>query len=216
MAVKKIDAMQTAQIEALQTDVYELRTKLNKTVTDAKAISVILNQLIDDLNDKNEVMMAGYTSPGSPKSYGVQEALDIFQNGLDEHLNTQTGRYGYLWPGFATHAENPTFHNLSLVVIHPYYGYGLTAFVFGYNPTGFFAPGAGGGSGQAGNSGTTSGSIPGALGGTDQSGNTAHSADSENANVTGQYDNRERLMEVPDATRALRLVRNILNKIRKK
>ena len=33
MAVKKIDAMQTAQIIALQTDVGEFRTKLNKAVT---------------------------------------------------------------------------------------------------------------------------------------------------------------------------------------
>ena len=34
MAVKKIDALQTAQIVALQTDVGELRTKLNLLVGD--------------------------------------------------------------------------------------------------------------------------------------------------------------------------------------
>ena len=54
MAVKKIDAMQTSQIIALQTDVGELRTKLNKAVTDALAISTILNILITDLNDLND------------------------------------------------------------------------------------------------------------------------------------------------------------------
>ena len=90
MAVKKIDAMQTAQIIALQTDVGELRTKLNKAVTDALAISALLNILINDLNDMNDVVMKGYTSPASPESYGILEALDIFQLGFDEHKGVRT------------------------------------------------------------------------------------------------------------------------------
>jgi len=90
MAVKKIDAMQTSQIIALQTDVGELRTKLNKAVTDALAISTILNILITDLNDLNDVVMKGYTPPASPESYGILEAIDIFQLGFDEHKGVRT------------------------------------------------------------------------------------------------------------------------------
>jgi alanine dehydrogenase len=56
------------------------------------------------------------------------------------------------------------------------------------------------------------------LGGTDQGTNSAHSADAANANVTGQYDNRERLLSVEPAAanRAKKLVRNILKKLRSK
>ena len=53
MGTQSIDTFQSAQIAALETDVAELRTKLNLAVTDAIAISTKLNILIDDLNDMN-------------------------------------------------------------------------------------------------------------------------------------------------------------------
>jgi len=117
MAVKKIDAMQTSQIIALQTDVGELRTKLNKAVTDALAISTILNILITDLNDLNDVVMKGYTPPASPESYGILEAIDIFQLGFDEHKGVRT----YIAAGNTTvlGTFNPAFINL--VPQSPYY-----------------------------------------------------------------------------------------------
>jgi hypothetical protein len=119
MAVKKIDAMQTAQIIALQTDVGELRTKLNKAVTDALAISTILNILINDLNDMNDVVMKGYTSPASPESYGILEAIDIFQLGFDEHKGVRT----YIAAGNTTvlGTFNPAFQPFPVPPQSPYY-----------------------------------------------------------------------------------------------
>ena len=119
MAVKKIDAMQTAQIIALQTDVGELRTKLNKAVTDALAISTLLNILITDLNDLNDVVMKGYTSPASPESYGILEAIDIFQLGFDEHKGVRT----YIAAGNTTvlGTFNPAFQPYPVPPHSPYY-----------------------------------------------------------------------------------------------
>jgi len=116
MAVKKIDAMQTAQIIALQTDVGELRTKLNKAVTDALAISILLNILINDLNDMNDVVMKGYTSPATPYSHGILKALDIYQNGFDEHKNTggyiEAGHHSLIPPATSnTSPMSPYFQN---------------------------------------------------------------------------------------------------------
>ena len=87
MATKKVDALQSAQIIALQTDVGELRTKLNLIVPDAVGISAKLNILINDLNDMNDVVMKGYTPPATTNSHGILKAIDIFQNGFDEHKN---------------------------------------------------------------------------------------------------------------------------------
>ena len=67
MGTKKIDILQSAQIAALEADILELRTKINLVVTDLQAISAKLNILITDLNDINVVVMAGYTTPGSPQ-----------------------------------------------------------------------------------------------------------------------------------------------------
>ena len=80
MGTKKIDALQSAQIVALETDVAELRTKLNLLVTDVQSISVKLNILIGDLNDMNEVIMLGYTTPASPHSWGILESLDLYKD----------------------------------------------------------------------------------------------------------------------------------------
>ena len=91
MGTKKIDIIQSAQITALEADVLELRTKLNLVVQDAQAISTKLNQLINDLNDMNEVVMDGYTTPSSPESYGILEALDVYKDQMTDHLETFTG-----------------------------------------------------------------------------------------------------------------------------
>ncbi len=127
MGTKKVDAMQTAQIIALQTDVGELRIKLNKVVADALDISAKLNILINDLNDMNHVMMASWSSgiyspvlsnawiPASTHPWGVLKSLDIWKNLLEDHLVTQTGSMGWstywnnyqyaIHPGWAVHCR---------------------------------------------------------------------------------------------------------------
>ena len=85
MGTKNIDTIQSDQIAALEADVLELRTKINLVVTDATGISAKLNTLIDDLNDMNDVVMAGYTTPGSPESYGILEGLDVFKDEFQDH-----------------------------------------------------------------------------------------------------------------------------------
>lgn len=90
MGTKKIDTLQTAQITALETDVGQLRTKLNLVVDDTLAISSKLNTLIGDLNDMNKVVMEGYTTPGSPESYGIQEAMDVYKDKWKDHVETHS------------------------------------------------------------------------------------------------------------------------------
>jgi len=221
MAVKKIDAMQTAQIIALQTDVGELRTKLNKAVTDALAISTILNILITDLNDLNDVVMKGYTPPASPESYGILEAIDIFQLGFDEHKGVQTYRNPYIHALWATHGDitTPQANGVGAMQVTSYIGHGLTGLCFGYNTNISFSPPAGGINNAPGNTGNNApgSNLPPVLGGTDQGTNSSHSADAANAITKNEYDNRERLLEAPKAiNRARKLVRNTLNKLRSK
>ena len=88
MGVKKVDALQTAQILALEADVGDLRTKLNLLVTDVLALSSKLNTLIGDLNDFNNLIIEGYTTPGSPESYGILEALDVYKDAFKDHIET--------------------------------------------------------------------------------------------------------------------------------
>ena len=90
MGTKRIDTLQTAQITALETDVGQLRTKLNLVVDDTLSISSKLNTLIGDLNDMNEVVMEGYTTPGSPESYGIQEAMDVYKDEWKDHIETHS------------------------------------------------------------------------------------------------------------------------------
>ena len=258
MAVKKIDALQTAQIVALQTDVGELRTKLNLLVGDIidvdgvdgatrDGVSKTLNRLIDDLNDMNDVVMKGYTSPASPESHGILEAIDIFQLAFDEHKNVSSyiyaghdsltagnsaplspyiqrdaeGNESAITPnlGYMTHTSDITMSANSSR------GHGMTAMgeVTAPAPAFRLAPPAGGTPGITGGNtgnneaGTNATNLPPVLGGTDQGTNSDHSADAANANVTGQYDNRERLLESPiEINRARKLVRNVLNKLRSK
>jgi len=150
MGVKKIDAMQTAQIVALQTDVGELRTKLNKAVTDALDISAKLNILINDLNDMNHVMMASWSNgtyspvlsnawiPASTHPWGVLKSLDIWKNLLEDHLVTQTARMIWSSTGYWNGSSWVPGYT---VVIHPHWavhareygGVAGPAAVSGYN-----------------------------------------------------------------------------------
>jgi len=109
MGVKKIDALQTAQILALETDVGDLRTKLNLLVADVTDIDGVdgatrdglskkLNTLIGDLNDFNNLIMEGYTAPGSPESYGILEALDVYKDAFKDHIETHSGDTIDGWP----------------------------------------------------------------------------------------------------------------------
>lgn len=109
MGVKKVDALQTAQILALEADVGDLRTKLNQLVADVTDIDGVdgatrdglskkLNTLIGDLNDFNNLIMEGYTTPGSPESYGILEALDVYKDAFKDHVETYSGDTIDGWP----------------------------------------------------------------------------------------------------------------------
>ena len=97
MGTKKVDALQTSQIIALQTDVGQLREKLNLAITDELALSSKLNTLIDDLNDMNNLIMEGYTVPGSPESYGLLEAMDVYKDKWKDHVETDGSDWQW-WP----------------------------------------------------------------------------------------------------------------------
>ena len=191
MGTKKIDVIQSANITALEADVLELRTKINLVVTDLQAISAKLNILIGDLNNINAVVMAGYTTPGSPQGHGILEEMKDYTNDMDAHANIElnTSGYGGAYTGWeATHfykvrTTPPAFHGAP-----------------GPPP---YAPGAGGDS-----------STPG---GTGQGGNTSHDPDATDAREMQAYGNLARIMTVKasSARRAKKLARKTLNRLRK-
>ena len=212
MGTKNIDTIQSDQIAALEADVLELRTKINLVVTDATGISAKLNTLIDDLNDMNDVVMAGYTTPGSPESYGILEALDVFKDEFQDHymrnLNWVSNSQNYITQ---TVEHFPVTYSTST----PSGGVPI--------PGGRFSPPAqGGAGGSAGSGGGTQGgnnwtaNSP-VLSGTGQGGNTAHSADAEDSSVTAAYSNIQKVMKIKksSAIRAKRLARQTLNRLRK-
>lgn len=191
MGTKKIDLIQSAQLAALETDILELRTKINLVVTDLQAISAKLNILITDLNDINTVVMAGYTTPGSPQGHGILQEMKDYTSDMDTHANMELNISGYggAYCGWkATH-----FYKQRVQPCQTFFG----APGPGYNP------GAGG-----------SQSTPG---GTGQHGNTAHDPDAEDASVNASYLNKERILSVEgsSAKRAKRLARQTLNRLRK-
>ena len=195
MGTKKIDALQSAQITALETDVAELRTKLNLLVTDVQAISAKLNILIGDLNDMNEVIMLGYTTPGSPVSWGILEGMDMYKDNFQDH-------YERYWVGFAGQAQNPneTREHPRYTIPPPSGGGQYSPPSGGWPPT----PGTG--------------HAPPALDGTGQAGNTAHDPDAEDADPMHTYTPElERIMTIKGASarRARRLARQTLNRLRK-
>ena len=201
MGTKKIDALQSAQIVALETDVAELRTKLNLLVTDVQAISVKLNILIGDLNDMNEVIGLGYSWPNtnsysSPMSHGILESMDIYKDMFQDH-------YERYWLGFAGQAQNP-----GETREHPQYTKPVTP-----SGGGSYSPPSGGWPPLPG-----TGHAPPALDGTGQAGNTAHDPDAEDADPMHTYTPElERIMTIKGASarRARRLARQTLNRLRK-
>ena len=197
MGTKKIDALQSAQITALETDVAELRTKLNLLVTDVQAISAKLNILIGDLNDMNEVIMLGYTTPASPHSWGILESLDRYKDLYQDH----TERY---WKGYTGQTQQPTEtrEHPTYTIPPPSEGSG----------GGQMSPPEGGWPPLPG----TGHSAP-ALDGTGQGGNTAHDPDAEDAGEMHTYGNVHRLLTVKgsSANRARKLARKTLNRLRK-
>ena len=99
MGVSEIDILQTEQIEDLQDDVQELRDKLNLLVTDithvTNGLTAKLNQAIEDADDLNEVLNAGYSvasGGGSNTSIGILERLDELFEDLDDHRYTYTNQ----------------------------------------------------------------------------------------------------------------------------
>ena len=199
MGTKKIDIVQSAQIAALEADILELRTKINLVVTDLHAISAKLNILITDLNDINAVVMAGYTTPGSPQGHGILQEMADYTNAMDDHANLPINTSGSGGPyigNYATHFyKQNTIGPAPPSYAHPAPG------VPGPPPP--YQPGAGG-----------DGSTPG---GTGQHGNAAHDSDAEDANVNASYLNKERILSVKGASanRAKRLARQTLNRLRK-
>ncbi len=192
MATKKIDIIQTNQINVLEADVLELRTKLNLLVTDVQAISSKLNTLIGDLNDINNVIMAGYTVPSSPAGYGILQRIKLYKDEMDAHANlpiNTTGNGGAYCGWKATHFYKvrgtpcPTFSGAP-----------------GPPP---YAPGAGG--------------VNSTPSGTGQGSNSNHSATSEDATVIGEYINRESVLSIDqkNINRARKLARKTLNSLRK-
>jgi len=219
MGTKKLDTLRTGQINALETDVGELRTKLNLVVDDALAISSKLNTLIGDLNDMNNVVMEGYTTPGSPESYGIQEAIDKYKDEWKDHQHTV--EVTYTWDAPFSPYPNGTGNYSADGTIH--YGTYWNSNWYDNGPWGqdwFVHPRiqrGGHSSLHSGSAGAASYDNP-VLGGTDQGTNSSHSADAIDASVIGQYPNKERLLSVEPAAalRAKKLVRNILNKLRSK
>lgn len=101
MATEKIDTLQTEQIQAIEVNVTELKTKLNLMVNDVLAITAKVNTVIGDMNNMNDVVMAGYTTPGSPESYGILEAMDVHKDELKDHVETD-GSTWHWWPAITS------------------------------------------------------------------------------------------------------------------
>lgn len=209
MGTKNIDTIQSNQIAALEADVLELRTKLNLMVTDATGISAKLNTLIDDLNNMNDVVMAGYTTPSSPESYGILQGLDVYKDEFQDHYERN---HSY------SVANTPLNPYVSQTAEHP-------VVVYGASSTPNYSPPAGGNQ-YSQKQGTAGGTTPGnswthgnpVLSGTGQGGNTAHSADAVNSSVDAAYSgNIQKVIKIkkPSAIRAKRLVRQTLNRLRK-
>ena len=227
MATEKIDTLQTAQIKTLEANINELKDKLNLMVNDVLAITTKVNTVIGDMNDMNDVIMAGYTTPGSPESYGILEGMDVHKDDLEEHISRNTpqppvwpyndpshaqywdreanmtgGDYDFPW-WYSTSFAIPKFYNQWIAHKEEW------------------RPEASGGS-----SFRTSGNIPGnswtagdpALGGTGQGGNSPHTAGAQNSTASGDYETPTKRMLVvkrSEANRAKKLTRQTLNRLRK-
>ena len=217
MGTKTIDIIQSNKIAALEADVLELRTALNLLVTDVLAISGKLNTLIGDQNNMNEVIMAGYTTPGSPESYGILEGIDVYKDDITEHKsrNIQLPPYvqwdrqlvngTYLYPWYPPSGLN-SYYYYDQWTAHPEEWHDPEPPAGRVSGAGF----------PVGNDWTAGDPV---VGGTGQGGNTAASTDEVNAAVVGLYSitTGESLLSIKlsSANRARKLARKTLNRLRK-
>ena len=228
MATEKIDTLQTAQIKTLEANINELKDKLNLMVNDVLAITTKVNTVIGDMNDMNDVIMAGYTTPGSPESHGILEGMDVHKDNLTEHAsrnvplppvapfndpshpqywdreaNMTNGEYDFPW-WFSNSYAIPKYYNQWI------------------EHWKMWRPEASGGSSfRSGNQGGDANSWTAgdpALGGTGQGGNSPHTAGAQNSTASGDYETpTKRMLTVKrsEALRAKKLTRQTLNRLRK-
>ncbi len=125
MGISSIDLLQTEQIEDLQDDVKELREKINLLVSDIKDVNGVdgatrdgltkkLNDAIEDADDLNTVINAGYTTAsggGSASNTGILKRLDQLFQELEDHRYLPTTETA---PGGATYRETHPETNTSL------------------------------------------------------------------------------------------------------
>ena len=124
MAISSIDILQTEQIEDLQDDVKELREKINLLVSDIKDVDGVdgatrdgltkkLNDAIEDADDLNTVINAGYTTAsggGTAGNTGILKRLDELFQELEDHRFLPTSESV---PGGYTYKETHPPDNLS-------------------------------------------------------------------------------------------------------
>lgn len=192
MATEKIDTLQSAQIQAIEANITELKTKLNLMVNDVLAITTKVNTVIGDLNDMNNVIMEGYTSPGSPAAWGILESLDKYKDEFQDHEDLTFGTWimGPQW--------DPTWQiNSYGVFSHPYENNPDPMGRTDSDPPAYDAP---------------------IVDGTGQGGNTSHTAGAQDSTASGDYQgDKKRMLTVKrsEANRAKKLTRQTLNRLRK-
>ena len=201
MAIEKIDTLQSTQIATLKTHLNELKTKLNLMVTDILAITEKLNIVIGDLNDMNNIIMEGYTSPGSPESYGILEALDQYKDEFQDHEDINIGGWETV---FGNHRPNlnintfPFTGNYQGIISHSYIVHSDPAAGSGPPPPPptYDAP---------------------VIDGTGQGTNSSHTAGAEDSIALGDYENKKIILSlgVAQTNRAKKLARQTLNRLRK-
>ena len=193
MGTEKIDMMQSVQIQQLRDDIIELKTKLNTIVADVLAITTKANAVINDMNDMNDIVMAGYTIPASTKIYGILEHMDIYKDQFLDHEMEPAGTWTSVFGVWQLNPTSPAGRWYS----HP------RAYL-----AGSFAGGASGGYSYN----------PPAVGGTGQGTNSPHTAAAQDANVKGEYtDGKKGMLTIKSSSlsRAKKLSRQTLNSLRK-
>ena len=202
MAIEQIDTLQSAQIATLETHLNELKTKLNLMVADILAITAKLNIVIGDLNNMNDVIMEGYTAPGSPESYGILQAMDNFKNTFQRHEERKIGGWETV---FGNHRPNLNINTFPFtgyyqgVISHSDYVHSDPAASQGSPPLppAYDAP---------------------VVDGTGQGTNSSHTAGAEDSIALGDYQGDKKIilsLEQAQTKRAKKLARQTLNRLRK-
>jgi hypothetical protein len=106
MGTQRIDTIQAEQLVKLQSNMLELKTKLNLMVDDVLTITAKVNVVIGDMNDMNDVVMKGYTPPQNPaNNRGMLQSMDIWKDDMTDHHEKFTGMWGFengTWAGGGT------------------------------------------------------------------------------------------------------------------